>query len=102
MNIEKEDIINGINALHERNIIHRDIKPANIFFGKDNTCKIGDLNVSLLMKESFAYTQTGTPFYASPEVWLNEPYKFECDVWSFGCVLYEICCLRKPFEAENI
>lgn len=35
-------------------------------------------------------------------MWNNEPYAFECDVWSFGCVLYEMCTLRKPFEAKNI
>ncbi len=58
--------------------------------------------MALLMKDSLAYTQTGTPYYASPEVWANEPYAFECDVWSIGCVLYEMCCLRKPFEAKNV
>ncbi len=64
-------MINGLAALHQANILHRDIKPANIFFGEGDVAKIGDLNVSTLMKGNLAYTQTGTPYYASPEVWNN-------------------------------
>lgn len=46
-------------------IIHRDLKSANIFIN-DGVYKLGDLNVSKLMKKNLAYTQTGTPYYASP------------------------------------
>ena len=54
-------------------IIHRDLKSANIFkCGIDY--RLGDLNVSKLMKKGLAYTQTGTPYYASPEVWKDQPY----------------------------
>ena len=91
------DIFSGIEALHQKKIIHRDIKPANIFFSKFDLAKIGDMNVSLVMKSNLAYTQIGTPFYASPEIWNDEPYSYECDIWSLGCVLYEMCTLRKPF-----
>ena len=55
-----------MDALHEKKIIHRDIKPANIFLGLNDVAKIGDMNVSLLMKNNLAYSQIGTPFYASP------------------------------------
>ncbi len=49
-------------------IMHRDLKSANIFIS--NGCyKLGDLNVSKIVKNKLAYTQTGTPYYASPEVW---------------------------------
>jgi NIMA (never in mitosis gene a)-related kinase len=54
--------------LHERGILHRDIKCANIFKGK-GLYKLGDLNVSKVNGDKLAYTQTGTPYYASPEVW---------------------------------
>ena len=96
------DIFSGIEALHEKKIIHRDIKPANIFFSKFDLAKIGDMNVSLVMKSNLAYTQIGTPFYASPEIWNDEPYSYECDIWSLGCVLYEMCTLRRPFEAQDM
>lgn len=46
--------------------------------------KIADLNVSKLLKHSLAYTQTGTPYYASPEVWQDKPYELKSDIWSLG------------------
>lgn len=64
--------------------------------------KIGDLNVSKIMREKLSYTQTGTPFYASPEVWRDKPYDFKSDVWSLGVIIYELCSLAVPFKAENI
>lgn len=78
--------------------MHRDIKSANVFLNKDGCAKLGDLNVSkLASKEGLNYTQTGTPYYASPEVWRDEPYTFVSDIWSVGCVLYEILTLQPPF-----
>jgi NIMA (never in mitosis gene a)-related kinase len=59
----------GLKALHQLKIFHRDMKSANVFLCKDGTCKLGDLNVSKVAKKGLLYTQTGTPYYASPEVW---------------------------------
>ena len=47
-------------------------------------------------------TQTGTPYYASPEVWNDEPYDSKSDVWSLGCVLYEFINLKPPFRARDM
>jgi NIMA (never in mitosis gene a)-related kinase len=52
---------------------------------------IGDLNVSKVARNNLVYTQTGTPYYASPEVWRDEPYDSKSDIWSLGCVIYEMC-----------
>jgi NIMA (never in mitosis gene a)-related kinase len=60
-----KQVLSGLSVLHERNIIHRDIKSANIFIS-NSIFKIADLNVSKLLKKDLAYTQTGTPYYASP------------------------------------
>ena len=74
-------MLKGLKALHKRGILHRDIKSANIFLSKDNkTVKLGDLNVSKVLKNSFAQTQTGTPYYASPEIYNNQPYGFKSDI----------------------
>ena len=53
------------------------------------------------MEGNFATTQTGTPFYTSPEIWNGVKYNENCDIWSLGCVLYEVCCLRPPFIAND-
>ena len=61
-------MLRGIKQLHDRRIIHRDIKSANILI-HNKVAKIGDMNVSKINKNGLAYTQTGTPYYASPEIW---------------------------------
>ena len=96
-------MIEGLKALHDKNIMHRDIKSANIFLVKDNhQCKLGDMNVSKVIKEKVLRTQTGTPYYASPEVWRDEPYSYKSDLWSIGCVIYELCSLRPPFKGKDL
>lgn len=47
-------------------------------------------------------TQTGTPYYASPEVWRDEAYDAKSDIWSLGCVLYEFISLKPPFRARDM
>lgn len=60
------------------------------------------MNVSKVARRGLGYTQTGTPYYASPEVWKDQPYDSKSDIWSLGCVLYEMITLRPPFRAENM
>jgi NIMA (never in mitosis gene a)-related kinase len=69
---------------------------------KDGTAKLGDLNVSKVAKNGLLYTQTGTPYYASPEVWKDAPYDSKSDIWSLGCVIYEMTTLQPPFQAEDM
>jgi len=92
----------GLKALHDLKILHRDLKSANIFLFSDGSAKIGDLNVSKVAKKGLGYTQTGTPYYASPEVWRDQPYDSKSDIWSLGCVTYEMLALHPPFRAENM
>ena len=96
-------MIEGLKALHDMKIMHRDLKSANIFLVKDkHQCKIGDMNVSKVIKEKALTTQTGTPYYASPEVWKDNPYSYKSDLWSIGCVIYELCALRPPFQGKDL
>lgn len=84
-------LLKGLKALHDIRIMHRDLKSANVFLNKNLLVKLGDMNVSRIADaEGLNYTQTGTPYYASPEVWEDKPYDFKNDIWSLGCVLYEI------------
>ena len=60
------------------------------------------MNVSKIAKKGLLYTQTGPPYYASPEVWRDQPYDSKSDIWSLGCVLYESITLKPPFRAEDM
>ena len=95
-------ILEGLKALHERNVLHRDLKPANCFLAEDGSIKIGDMNVSKVMKDGNAKTQIGTPYYMSPEIWSRKPYNYATDIWSLGCLIYELCALRPPFLGNNM
>lgn len=60
------------------------------------------MNVSKVAKRGLCETQTGTPYYASPEVWKDQAYDSKSDIWSLGCVLYEMITLNPPFRAEDM
>lgn len=62
-------MVKALKVLHQMKIFHRDLKSANVFLFKDGSAKLGDLNVSKVAQKGLLYTQTGTPYYASPEVW---------------------------------
>ena len=95
-------ITKGLHDLHEYNILHRDLKSANVFLFRDGTAKLGDLNVSKISFRGLGCTQTGTPYYASPEVWKDNPYNLKSDIWSLGCLCYELLMLKTPFRAESM
>ena len=92
----------GLKSLHDCKILHRDLKCANVFIDAEGVYKLGDLNVSKVLKQGLAHTQTGTPYYASPEVWQDLPYDMKSDMWSLGCVIYEMAALKPPFQATDL
>lgn len=95
-------MVRGLKALHDCSIMHRDLKSANVFLMKNGICKLGDLNVSKVVKMGLLRTQTGTPYYASPEVWNDRPYSYKSDLWSIGVIVYELCALCPPFRGMNM
>ena len=83
-------------------ILHRDLKPENIFLGEDQSVKLGDFGLSKLMQShDFASTYVGTPFYMSPEICASEKYTHHSDIWSLGCIMYELCTHEPPFNANS-
>lgn len=96
------EICVGLEYIHKNKILHRDIKTLNIFMNKNEEIKIGDLGVAkMLTSNEFAQTMVGTPFYLSPELCEEKPYNEKSDIWAMGCLLYELCTFRHPFEAQN-
>eukprot|EP00761_Pharyngomonas_kirbyi_P011620 gb/GECH01011646.1/.p1 GENE.gb/GECH01011646.1/~~gb/GECH01011646.1/.p1 ORF type:complete len:629 (+),score=158.37 gb/GECH01011646.1/:1-1887(+) len=93
----------GMKYIHQHKILHRDMKSLNIFLTHDGIVKIGDFGVAKILKntKSMAKTFVGTPYYLSPELCENRPYNEKSDIWALGCILYELCTLKHPFDAKN-
>ncbi|KAG6331959.1 hypothetical protein ID866_7130 [Astraeus odoratus] len=80
-------------------ILHRDLKPDNVFLDESNNVKLGDFGLSkALAQASFANTYVGTPYYMSPELMQERAYDSKSDIWSLGCLIYELCALKPPFH----
>lgn len=73
-----------------------------VFLGEDNSVKLGDFGLSKMIKShDFASTYVGTPFYMSPEICAGEKYTLKSDIWSLGCIIYELCARDPPFNAKT-
>ena len=96
-------IASALKHMQDKRIMHRDLKPANIFLGSDGTLKLGDLGLGRFMSSQTieAFSRVGTPLYMSPEVLKGQGYDWKSDVWSLGCVIYELACLRSPFKRDD-
>lgn len=94
----------AIRHMHQARIMHRDLKPANIFLTLQGVVKVGDLGLGRHLSEDTmeAHSKVGTPLYMSPEVLRGEGYDWKSDVWSLGCILYELAMLRSPFKSEGL
>lgn len=84
-------------------LLHRDLKPENVFLDAKNNVKLGDFGLSKQIGAShdFASTYVGTPYYMSPELATGSSYDAKSDVWALGCILYELCALKPPFDATS-
>ena len=122
----------AIKHVHDRKILHRDLKCQNIFLTKKGEfccaasvrvtgagmIKLGDFGIAKVLQhtQDLAQTAIGTPYYlyalllwatcahrrSSPEICESKPYNNKSDIWSLGCILYELATLKHAFEAGNM
>lgn len=93
--------------MHDQLIMHRDLKPENIFMNKIENkifAKLGDFGLSRQMdsRNQLASTYAGSPIYMAPELIAQKKYDNKVDVWSLGCIIYELCALRPAFDGRTI
>ncbi|XP_077641112.1 serine/threonine-protein kinase 36 [Lonchura striata] len=97
-------LISALYYLHSHRILHRDMKPQNILLGKDSVVKLCDFGFARAMSiHTMVLTSIkGTPLYMSPELVEERPYDHTADLWSVGCILYELFVGTPPFYTNSI
>jgi eukaryotic-like serine/threonine-protein kinase len=99
------DACQALNFSHQHGIIHRDVKPANIMISKTGAVKVMDFGIARALADSNSVTQTaaviGTAQYLSPEQARGEKVDARSDVYSLGCVLYEMLTGEPPFVGDS-
>ena len=97
----------GLEYAHARGIIHRDLKPGNILFDDNGKARMADMGFAKVMSEGTSRSMStsgglvGTPAYMAPETWRNKPATPQTDIYSLGCILYEILTGKVLFEGES-
>ena len=97
-------ICNGLKEIHNNGIIHRDLTPDNIFIGKNNKIKIGDFSISKILTKStlLSVKQSGKYRYFAPEFELEGKFNYKTDIYSLGCIIYELITLNEYYIDKKI
>src|SRR3989441_12040439 len=98
------EVLQGLSYAHERGVIHRDVKPSNVRIASDGSVKIMDFGIARLQSADVTGSGAivGTPTYMAPEQITNGAITPATDVFSVGCLLYELLTYQRPFEAESV
>ena len=99
-----DQICAGLDFAHQSGVVHHDLKPSNIMIGHDGSVKIMDFSIARVVHQSLedGPFSRGAPFTMSPEQVRNEEVDFRSDIYSFGCMLYQMATGKTPFGSENL
>jgi len=99
-------ISSALNEAHKKGVIHRDVKPANILFRDDNTPLLTDFGIAKQVEDDKDLTSTGiflgSPNYVSPEQAEGAHLDGRADIYSLGCILYEMLTGYKPYHSDSV
>jgi serine/threonine-protein kinase len=99
------DIAGGLASAHEQGIVHRDVKPSNVFLTPSDAAKIGDFGIARLERPDATLTLTGQTFgsppYMAPEQATGGAVDGRADLYSLGCVLFQMLVGRRPFSGDD-
>lgn len=98
------DLVSALYYLHSHRILHRDLKPPNILLDKNYRGKLCDFGLSrnMTLGTQILTSIKGTPLYMAPELLEGRGYGHEADLWSLGCIIYEMLAGESPFNTKSI
>lgn len=89
----------------EKKIIHRDLNPSNIMIDNKFNIKVTDFglakSITSASTNKMGQSFVGTVAYSAPEIVQRQDYNEKADIWSLGCILHELMCLKAPFSGNN-
>ncbi|KAK9302725.1 hypothetical protein QLX08_005347 [Tetragonisca angustula] len=98
------DLVSALYYLHSNRVLHRDLKPQNVLLESNGVAKLCDFGFARSMSTGTHVLTSikGTPLYMAPELIEERPYDHNADLWSLGCIVYELVVGSPPFQTTSI